>query len=463
MATKATPDATPASRTDVAPGVTRSEFVQATLRQQESRSTKRLTVARTIVFSSIFFWLWANYGFGIAWANAPYLLLFIVNGLALYVSKERLGWGIWIAYVTVLVDVVLLALTLLAPGRTYPEEWPWALVLRQPSFLYWLLVPVLSVLSFRPLLVLWSGLCVAVVWSVGVGFIVNDPNVLTALPDPATVSQHAILDAYLDRHYVHLDDNVVRIFLTLLISAILAAAAWQVRKLLFRQAEVARQRANLSRFVAPNMVEKLAAMDRPFGDDRQIIATVLFADIKGFTALAEDLSPAEAMRLLREFHGQMAEQVFAHNGTLDKFIGDGLLATFGTPEAHADDTRRAVACGRAMTQRLDAFNAESERTGQPVIRVGIGIHRGPVIMGEIGSPTRLEFAVIGDTVNVASRIENLTRDLKQTLLVSGDVVARAREEGDDVNYLSYLGEFTLRGRNEPTALWGWHRNAAGMP
>ncbi len=423
------------------------------MRAQESRSLKRLTAARTVVFTALLCWLWANYGAAIALENAPYLALFIANGTALYFSRERLGWGIWTAYLTVLLDVVLLAFTLLAPGRTYPESWPWAAVLRQPSFLYWLLVPVLATLTFRPLLVLWSGFCVAAVWGIGIYWILQDPDVISSLPDPAVASEQVLLEAYLDPNYVHLDDAVVRIFLTLLISAILALGAWQVRRLLLRQAEVARQRGNLARYVAPNMVDKLAAIDRPFGDDRQISATVVFADIKGFTAMAERLRPADVMRLLRSFHSLMAEQVFAHGGTLDKFIGDGLMATFGTPEPREDDARRALACALAMQERIRDLNAIRRRDGFPDIEVGIGLHHGPVVMGEIGSATRLEFAVIGDTVNVASRIENLTHEWGRSLLVTGSVVARVRLEEGDVSRLRCLGEHVLRGRSEAIEIW----------
>ncbi len=427
-------------------------FVRDALRDRERTSIRRLTRARIVVFSAIFFWLWGNYGTTIAFQNAPYLALFILNGFILLFGVERLGWARTAPFVTILFDCLLLAATLLAPGRTYPVEWPWATVLRQPSFLYWLIIPVLASLTFRPLLVLWAGFCVVAVWGIGVSIIVSDPSVVTTLPDPNS-PPGVFLEIYLSPNYVHLDDTFVRVFLTLLLTAILALGALQVRRLLFRQAEVARQRANLARFVAPNLVDQLAVSDRPFGDDRQIMATVMFVDIRGFTALAEDLSRQEAMTLLRSFHGLMADQIFAHGGTLDKFIGDGVMATFGTPEPRQDDASRALQCALAMLTKIRKLNARSGGN-QKTIHVGIGIHYGPVIMGEIGSTTRLEFTVIGDTVNVASRIEDLTGALGEPLLVSAHVVEQVRQERGDTRRLRPIGSHTLRGRAEAIELWG---------
>ncbi len=430
--------------------------VKAVLASHEERNFRRLTIARSLVFVAIFIWLWLNYGWWVAAENALILGAFIANGLVAYwLSSGRDDRG-WVPYVVVLVDAVLLGFTLIAPGRTYPDDWPWATVLRQPSFLYCLLLPAIATLSFRPVMVVWSSLCVALVWSTGTWLIARSDGTLTTLPDAegpgAAKSQ---LAAYLDPHYVHLDDAVVRVFLTILIGAILAFGAYRARTLMLEQAEVLRQRANLARYVAPNMVEALAAVDRPMGEVRTHDAAVLFADIKGFTALAEAGSPAEAMQLLRAFHGRMASCVFAHGGTLDKFIGDGLMATFGTPEPQADAADRAFACGLAMLRSVEEWQTTQVAAGKPAIEVGIGIHYGPVIMGDIGGgedglAQRFEFAVIGDTVNVASRLERLTRELAEPLLVSDTVVRALRQQPET---LRSLGSHHLDGRSGAIAVW----------
>jgi adenylate cyclase len=434
-------------------------IVKTVLDAHEKRNFKRLTVARTLVFLAIFVWLWVNYGWWVAADNVLILSAFIANGLIAYGLSAGRDDRRWVAYAVMLVDAVLLGFTLIAPGRTYPDEWPWATVLRQPSFLYFLLLPAIAALSFRPLMVLWSVFCVALVWGVGTALIVRSPGVVTALPEPAgTDAVTAQLLTYLDPNYVHIDDAVVRIFLTLLVGLILAYGAYRARTLMLEQAEVIRERANLARYVAPNMVDALARIDRPMGEVRTHEAAVLFADIKGFTALAEASSPAEAMRLLRDFHGRMAGCVFAQGGTLDKFIGDGLMATFGTPEPQADAADRAFACALAMLAEIEAWRTERMAAGELPVGVGIGVHLGPVTMGDIGGggdgengmTQRFEFAVIGDTVNVASRLERLTRELGVPVLVS-DALVRALDRRPAV--LRPLGAHHLDGRSGSIDVW----------
>jgi adenylate cyclase len=164
------------------------------------------------------------------------------------------------------------------------------------------------------------------------------------------------------------------------------------------------------------------------------------------------------MQLLRDFHGRMAACVFAHGGTLDKFIGDGLMATFGTPEPQADAADRAYACGLAMLAAIEEWTAGRAAAGELPVGVGIGIHLGPVTMGDIGGggdgehgmTQRFEFAVIGDTVNVASRLERLTRELGVALLVS-DALVRALDPRPAA--LRPLGPHQLDGRSGSIGVW----------
>lgn len=411
------------------------------------------------MFVLIFVWLWLNYGWWVAADNAFILLAFIANGLLAYgLGGGRTDRG-WVPFAVVLIDAILLAFTLVSPGRTYPDDWPWPVVLRQPSFLYFLLLPAIATLSFRPVMVLWSALSIALVWAAVTYLVSQTPGAVTTLPPSDSEGASAAqLAAYLDPYYVHVDDGVVRIFLTLLIGAILAYGAYRARRLMIEQARVVRERANLARYVAPNMVDALSRIDRPMGEVRTHDVAVLFVDIKGFTALAEAGAADEAMALLRAFHGRMAGCVFAHGGTLDKFIGDGLMATFGTPEPLPDAADRALACGRAMVEQIEAWGKVRTAAGQVPVTVGIGIHFGPATMGDIGGGDaeggqgqRFELAVIGDTVNVASRLEHLTRRLDEPLLVSGTLVAALHAPPDD---LRALGSHHLDGRGQPIEAWG---------
>ncbi|MBM3517943.1 MAG: adenylate/guanylate cyclase domain-containing protein [Alphaproteobacteria bacterium] len=203
------------------------------------------------------------------------------------------------------------------------------------------------------------------------------------------------------------------------------------------------------------MVEALAATDEPFGSVRRENVAVLFADIVDFTELSEQHPPERVIALLREFHGRMAQVVLAHGGTLHKFLGDRLMATSGTPQAAADDPARALECARAMQAAIEEWNGTRAANGWRPVRVGIGLHFGPVVLGEVGDDNRIEYAVVGDTVNVASRLERLTRELDVPIVISDDLVRRVREVrgGADINGLTPAAATAPRGRTAETAIW----------
>jgi adenylate cyclase len=373
-------------------------------------------------------------------------------------ALRRRDWR-WIPYLFVVLDCALLGLILLAPGRTYPAEWPWPMVLRLTNFLYFLPVIALAALTYSPGAMLWAGVVACLTWSAGTMLILGQPGSITGAWRTGAATpgaDAALLDRYLDPSFVDLDAWAVTVFTTFLLSGILGLAVRRSRQLVYEQAEVARARTNLARYVGPRLVDTLAAADEPMGAVRRQDVAVLFADIRGFTALAECRSPEEVIGLLRAFHGRMAETVFAHAGTLDKFIGDGLMATFGTPAPGPSDAADALACARAMLRDLDGWNAERRARGEPPIEVGIGLHYGPAVLGDIGGAERFEFAVIGDTVNVASRLERLTRELDCRLVVGDALIRRLRAGGatpDLAAGLIHLQPQTLRGRAGPTGVW----------
>jgi adenylate cyclase len=164
-------------------------------------------------------------------------------------------------------------------------------------------------------------------------------------------------------------------------------------------------RANLERFFAPDVAARIAAQPdelRARGDRRPV--TVLMSDVRGFMGLAESLPPEQVAAQLSEYFAAMVELVFAHGGTLDKFIGDALLAVWGAPHSAPDDADRALAAARAMLIEVTRLNAHWRGSGKPELGVGIGLHHGEAFTGTIGSPRRLEYTVIGDVVNVAARL-----------------------------------------------------------
>jgi adenylate cyclase len=194
--------------------------------------------------------------------------------------------------------------------------------------------------------------------------------------------------------------------------------------------ERARIRNIFGRYVADEVVEKLLAtgMLPDLGGD-SLRVTVLFSDIRNFTTISERLGPRAVVEMLNTYLAQACEPILAQGGTVDKFIGDAVMAVFGSPVLYPDHARRALRAALGLAEKAREFRAwMQQRFGDqnlPDFAIGIGIHTGEAIIGNIGSPKRLEFTAIGDTVNTASRLEGLTKELGWTIVASRSTIEAA--------------------------------------
>lgn len=204
-------------------------------------------------------------------------------------------------------------------------------------------------------------------------------------------------------------------------------------------------------YVSPAVLrEIIAGGPAAVGEGRKLVVCVLFSDIRGFTSLSEHL-PAEAVvALLNRYFARMTQVVHRHDGTVDKFIGDGLMAFFGAPNLLENPARHAFAAARAMLPALEQLNAELAAEGRAPLAIGVGLHLGEAVIGHIGSAERNAYTAIGDTVNTASRLESLSKELGYPVLCS-EAVARAL---GDAAGLDPLGHQALKGRS-PMAVFGW--------
>ena len=252
---------------------------------------------------------------------------------------------------------------------------------------------------------------------------------LSEITAVAFAGYERILDV-IDPNDPRIPERVQEVVIFLIVAGTLAVNAKRTNRMIIQQAKIARERANLARHFPPNIVDQMAERDQPLGAVRSQMVAVMFVDIVGFTRMAGQQTPEEVVAMLRQFHARLEAKVFEHQGTLDKFLGDGLMATFGTPESGPRDAANALRCGREMLVDIEQWNDARRESGAEPIKVSIGLHYGAVVLGDIGSERRLEYAVLGDAVNVASRLEVLTRNLGVAMVTSDDLVSAVRQEAD---------------------------------
>ncbi|MDK3016816.1 adenylate/guanylate cyclase domain-containing protein [Pseudodonghicola sp. IC7] len=388
------------------------------------------------------------------------LALLVLNGWLLHrvgrVGQSRLEMAL------ILADLTLMTIGMVVPNPLSDETQPLAMQYWYDNFLYFFIILAAGTLAFswRTVIAMgvWTGalwgLALAVAWAVATPY----PGLTEAAQ--AAFGADPELAARLDPNAFHFRLRLQEVVVFLIVAVTLGFSARRFDRLLLDNAGLERERANLSRYFSPNVVEELSQNDEPLKQVRRQDIAVLFIDIVNFTGFAADRDPYEVIGVLREFHARMEREVFRHGGTLDKYLGDGLMATFGTPVADGCEAANALDCARAMIGAMDRWNRLRQRFGEPEIHAGIGVHYGTAVLGDIGND-RLEFAVIGTAVNVASRLEAMTRPLSARLIISDALRDRVLDQtsGAANGVDSALEGFTrlpdqpVRGLEIPLTIW----------
>jgi adenylate cyclase len=211
----------------------------------------------------------------------------------------------------------------------------------------------------------------------------------------------------------------------------------------------AAQRAQLSRFLSPALVEQAARGALELAKGGQLTElTILFSDIRGFTSMSEKLPAQEVVSMLNDYFELMVDILFEHGGILDKFIGDAIMGLWGAPVRRPDDATRAVQAAVQMQAKLREFNAERVADGSPPLQIGIGLHTGQVVVGNMGSSKALSYTAIGDGVNLASRLCGVARE--DMIVISEECAGRA---GKDRFVLEALPPAKVKNREAPVQIW----------
>jgi adenylate cyclase len=347
----------------------------------------------------------------------------------------------WTKYVFVVFDCVFLTGFLLFRHA-----------LSEGALIFYIPFLVQSAFSYSPRFILWTGGWITAGWTTVVVAAALAPETQFVLPADAQG-----WDAYGNPSYLPLIKVTYDFVCFGAVLAGLAVAVWRSRELVKAAAVSEKARANLARHFSPRVLDELSSREQPFGAVRRQSAAILFADIRGFTTRCETMEPEEAIAFLRDFHARMEDVIFRHGGTLDKILGDGLLAVFGIPDRGTGDAGDALACAYDMAENVRRWNEEREAQGL------FPVHIGPVMTGDVGSERLMTFTVVGDTVNVASRLQSLSKEIGTILVASEALVDAVREElkhdAQLVDELTRIGPRQLRGRESETVVYALQLDA----
>ncbi|MEQ9364172.1 MAG: adenylate/guanylate cyclase domain-containing protein [Leptospirales bacterium] len=344
-------------------------------------------------------------------------------------------------YTALIVDYGVFLVTLLFYTlNASPDNFSFAT--KNPIFYFFFLPLALSTLLFRlrPILV-----GVAVILLIYAGFVAQ---ILSSnVPQTQDWTQYTLGPAVIVSDLLS-----SRIAVILGLGLVFSYSVYRASRMVQRIAAIEAQKTSLARYFSPEVVEEITTSPEVLRKGGRQPVTVLFTDIRDFTRMSEGMAAEDLAEFLSEFRSRMSAAIFENGGTLDKFIGDAIMATFGTPRPSpivGQDAANALRAARGMLEALDEFNREREAGGQAPVRIGIGLHAGEAFAGNVGSEDRLEFTVIGDAVNTASRIESLCKKLNAALLISDTVYEQTGRPED----AQKMPRVRVKGKVEPLQVY----------
>jgi adenylate cyclase len=353
---------------------------------------------------------------------------FLLKHLFQFYEKKKKLFPIWGRFFTAFIETSVPTLFLCLIAQVHDSVY----VLLSPRVMLYFIYIILSALTLDLRLCFFTGLVAASEYGALAFYFLNYTHPVQ-------------LDPYLlvPEHYI------ARSVMLFIAGCATAFVTGQIRRQLLSSFNAVRQRDQITqifgRHVSPEVVNMLLSQkSNKKGEDRFVC--VLFLDIRNFTAFAENKNPEEVVSYLNQLFSWMITIINENHGIINKFLGDGLMAVFGAPVSGHNDTDNSV---KAAEQIIERINREVELATIPATRVGIGIHCGIVVTGTIGTPKRQEYTIIGDVVNLASRIEQLNKTYNSQLLISEDVYKGLHDHTQG----TLLGEVMLKGRQKPINIY----------
>ncbi len=364
---------------------------------------------------------------------------YFLVGLAAFILVKTGKYQPWMAWVTATFDVILIITNVWLSINSSGLNTNYALSF--PSALMIPLILTFGALRFRPDIQVAMTVFICFLTA---GIVFSNPFLVASNSD--VLSQMSLTYA--------LPPNLIRIWLVFSTGIVIAIAVWRAKGLLLRITQATEERLNLTRFLPQTVVQDLndEAMNE-LKRGRQVPLAIIFLDVPGFTQMAESMRPEDTSVILTEYRSHIIDVTENNGGTVDKFIGDGALVIFGLTGTSEQAAKAALNAAEELNSRFRNWNSERKSTEKEGIEVGIGIHFGEVFLGAIGDARRLEFTILGDNVNIASRIEQMTKSESYITLASQDVINTAGKSS--TKGWSDLGERSIRGRKSGIKLWGY--------
>jgi len=353
----------------------------------------------------------------VPWALSAY---FGFTALRLALAYRRPLPG-WLLALSIIVDMSLLFGLIWSFHIQYAQ--PPAFYLKAPTVLYVFIFIALRALRFEARFVLLGGVVAALGWLAMV--------IYAAGFDPSGMPVTRDYVAYMTAPLILWGAEIDKIMSILLVTVLLAVALIRARRMLMRAVAQETAAKDLGRFFSPEVARRITAAEeriRP-GQGEMRDAATLFIDIRSFTRLSKQLEPSALVALLSEYQSRMVSAVQANGGSIDKFLGDGIMASFGAARPNSRYALDALRAVESVMSEADIWRQERRARGLPTIEIGAAVAAGPVLFGAIGDETRLEYTVIGEAVNLAAKLEKHTKAERVHALTTVQALALARSQG----------------------------------